>query len=235
MSSTRWERWSPASGLVATAFGAVGAACERGWPGARSPGAVAAFITAHRPAILMQSAGFLLSAAIMLWFLADLRRFLGRGRDDDHLPQIAYGAGVAWAALAMVAQAFQVGVAMAPDGDVSAPLLWTLAAMFGIANLPLAMMLGAVAVVSLRERVFPVWLGVVAIGAAVAQVLLWLGTFADHGPLAAGGWLSTALYPLFAAWLVPASILMLKHTDAAGARLTVRDRAHTLELSARLR
>ena len=45
--------------------------------------------------------------------------------------------------------------------------------------------------------------------AAAAQALLWLTTVIDSGPLAADGWLSFALYPLFLVWLVPATVIMM--------------------------
>jgi hypothetical protein len=85
-----------------------------------------------------------------------------------------------------------------------------MAAFFTIANLPLAVMLLSVAVVSLRHRAFPLWLAWIALLAAAAQALLWLATVVDSGPLALQGWLNFALYPFFLVWLVPATAFMIK-------------------------
>jgi hypothetical protein len=83
-----------------------------------------------------------------------------------------------------------------------------MSAVFTVANLPLAVMLVAVAVLSLRHHAFPLWLGWIATAAAVAQALLWSATVVHSGPLASDGWLSFALYPVFLIWLVPATVIM---------------------------
>jgi len=55
----------------------------------------------------------------------------------------------------LLAQAFQVGLAGSPhDGQVPPALISTMDAVFILANVPLAIMLAAVAVVSLRTHAF---------------------------------------------------------------------------------
>jgi hypothetical protein len=39
---------------------------------------------------------------------------------------------------------------------------------------------------------------------------LWCGTIVASGPLAPNGWLTYALYPVFAVWLVATTIVMIK-------------------------
>lgn len=221
MHATRWERWGAASGLASLAVGAAGGALERGWPSASDPSAVAAFIADKRTEILGQSMLFVLSAALFLCFLGSLRSFITRaegGPATETLSTVLFGAGTVWVGLSMVAQALQVGQAMDPSAGVQPALLWTMSAMFSIANLPLAVMLLAVGVVSSRSRAFPVWLGWLSVAAAGAQVLLWFGTVVRSGPLAPNGWLTYALYPLFALWLVPTAVLMLKRSGELAAR-----------------
>ena len=46
--------------------------------------------------------------------------------------------------------------------------------------------------------------------ASAAELLLWIGTIAQTGPLAPNGWLTYALYPLFLCWLLPTAIVMLR-------------------------
>jgi hypothetical protein len=204
MNETQWERYGAASGFAMVAFGAAATVFER------AP-VTAADFAANRTALLTQSMLFLLGAAASLWFLGSLRTYLlrfegGTGR----LAAVVFGSGIAWATLNMAAQAFQVGAAGDPKGETPTALLKTMGAVFTIANLPLAVMLLAVAVVSMRYHAFPLWLGVVAIVAAGAQALLWSATVVQSGPLAPDGWLSFALYPFFLIWLVPATAIMMK-------------------------
>lgn len=215
MSAKTWERWGAVSGLVSLAAGAAGGALERGWPSARDPAAVEAFVAHHRTAILAQSMLFVVSAGIFLWFLGSLRAFLAHAEGaSGETSTVAMAAGSIWAGMSMVAQAFQVGSATAP-GAAQPALLSTMAATFTIANLPLAVMLVTVGIVSLRHRAFPVWHGWLSFGAAAAQLLLFLGTVIPKGPLSPAGWLASALYPFFALWLVPTAVMMMRgHRDA---------------------
>jgi hypothetical protein len=211
MREASWERLGAASGFAAFASGAAGGALERGWPSGNDPTAVAAFIAQHRAAILGQSMLFVLSAGIYLWFLGSLRDFLARAEGGTgRVSAVAFGAGSAWVALSMVAQAFQVGVAMPAAGTPQPALLCMLAAAFGIANLPLAVMLVAVAAVSWRTHAVPRWLGWISVVTAGAELILWMGTVVDSGPLAPTGWLAYVLYPAFAIWLLPTTVVMMR-------------------------
>jgi hypothetical protein len=198
-------------------LGGVGGALERGWPSANDPDAVARFIAANKPAILGQSMAFVLSAGIYMWFFASLRAFLARAEGEiGRLSALVFGAGLVWTGLQMAAQAFQVGAAMAPLGTLQPPILWMMAAMFSISNLPLAIALLATALVTFRTKVFPGWLGMIAVAAAVAQVVLWMGTVVRSGPLAPNGWLTYALYPIVALWLLPTTIVMIRKAGNVG-------------------
>src|SRR4029453_10218304 len=103
---------------------------------------------------------------------------------------------VAWATINMVAQAFQVGVASDPEGSAPEALLRTMSAVFTIANLPLAVMLVAVAVISLRYHAFAIWLAWLAFAAAGAQSVFWGSAEFDTGPPAAAGWAGFRPLPL---------------------------------------
>jgi hypothetical protein len=204
MNEIRWERYGAASGFAMVALGAVAVVFER------TP-VTAADFAANRTALLTQSMLFLAGAAASLWFVGSLRSYLLRAEGGTgRLSGVAFGAGIAWAALNMLAQAFQVGVASDARGEAPAALLKTMTAVFTVANLPLAVMLVAVAVVSLRHHAFPVWLGWLSVAAAGAQALLWMATVVQSGPLASDGWLSFALYPFFLVWLVPATVIMIR-------------------------
>jgi len=73
--------------------------------------------------------------------------------------------------------------------------------------------LAFVAVLSLHTKVFPVWLGWLAVVAAAAAVLLTFALVDPTGPLAPQGWASYLLYPAPIVWLVPAATVMIRRID----------------------
>src|SRR5512132_3625248 len=108
--------------------------------------------------MLAQSMLFLAGAALYLWYLGSLRTHLhGAEGGTGRLSAVAFGAGTVWVGVNMVAQAFQIGLAADPAAGAPAALVGTMNAVFTIAALPLAMMMAAVATVSLRYRAFPAW------------------------------------------------------------------------------
>jgi hypothetical protein len=213
MNQTRWERWGAASGFGALALSAAAMVFERGpLTPDQSREAVVAHLTANGSAMLTQAMLFLAGAAVYLWFIGSLRTFLARAESGTgRVSTVAFGAGVTWIGVNVVAQAFAVGLAMAPAAGAPPALISTMNAMFTIAALPLGVMLIAVAVVSLRHRAFPAWIGWLAVAAAVSQFVLWYGTVVHTGPLAADGWLSYALYFVFLAWFIPAIVAMVRN------------------------
>ncbi|HVY50537.1 MAG TPA: hypothetical protein VHA07_03155 [Devosia sp.] len=217
------QRAGAIAGALALAAGGVGGALERGWPSSDDAAAVAAFVRDNGPAVLGQSAGFVLSAAFYILFLSALRaRLKSTEGDGAWLSAAMFGAGLVWVTLSILAQALQTGVATAALHGVEPPqaLLWTLVSVFGVANLPAALMLTAVGVAIVRGRAFPLWLGWIALAAALAQAVLTAGAFVPSGPLSATGWATYALYPVFLVWLLPTIVLMWssRSADAPGAR-----------------
>jgi hypothetical protein len=211
MNESRWERYGAASGFAMVILGAAASMFER------TP-VTAADFAANRTALVTQSMLFLAGAGVSLWFVGCLRTYLLRAEGGSgRLSGIAFGAGIAWAALNMLAQAFQVGAASDPAGETPTALLETMTAVFTVANLPLVVMLVAVAVVSLRHHAFPVWLGWLSVVAAGAQTVLWVATVVQSGPLASDGWLSFLLYPFFVIWLVPATAIMVRRAGRPSA------------------
>jgi hypothetical protein len=68
----------------------------------------------NQTALLTQSMLILAGAAFSLWFIGSLRTHLLRAEQEQgagRLSSVAFGAGIAWAALNMLAQAFQLGAA----------------------------------------------------------------------------------------------------------------------------
>ena len=222
--------WSATAAFVALVAGAAGGALERGWPSGNDPVAVAAFIAAHRPAILGQSALFLVSSMAYFWFFGSLRAFIAeREGAGARLASIVSSAGTAWIALGMVAQALQIGQTLAAPTGVEPSMMWTMAAVFAIANLPCAVMLAAVAVATLRYGVFARWLGALTIVASLAQLVLSAGAIVTAGPLAPNGWLTYVLYPLIVVWLVPTAVVLFRSRRPGCSRDTDTEVASAVE------
>jgi hypothetical protein len=214
MNDRRWERCGAATGFAVVALSVLATVFER------SPVSAADFAE-HRTALVTQSMLFLASAGVMVWFVGSLRSYLMRAEGDaGRLSTVAFGAGVAWVVLNMVAQAFQIGVADNPQGDAPAAMIRMMSAVLTIANLPLAVMLAAVAVVALRYRAFPAWLGWLTVVIAGAPTVLFLSTAIDSGPLATDGWLSFVLYPFVLVWLVPTTVVMVSRLGTRQSTIT---------------
>ncbi len=225
MNETRWQRWAAASGFVALAFGAAAVALERPWPSTSDPDGFPAFLAANRGAILAQSMLFVISAGVFMWFLGSLRSFLIEAEGaTGRLSTLAFAAGMIGYGLNVVGQAPQItltlpsAAGMAPgSAAVLTDLGWV---MLIVANIPLAVMFFAVAVVSLRTRVFPVWLGWLAVLAGAAAALLSFAVVDPSGPLAPQGWASYLLYPASIVWLVPAATVMIRRIGRRPAATT---------------
>jgi hypothetical protein len=209
------ESWAAASGYVVVLFGVAGAAFERGGPPLNAPvEETIAFFSTYRSELLSQSLMFVFSAGAYLWFYGVLRTFLLQAEGGPGtLSTTAFGAGIVSAGIQMVFQGLQVALAVASNHPVDP----TLAALFSNATLalsvigyvPLAVMLTAVAVVSLRDHAFPVWLGWLSAFAAMAHVLMSIGLVVEDGPLVPGATLTYGLYTVTVVWLVATTTAMV--------------------------
>lgn len=215
MSKTNWERWGAASGYLVLVLGIAAAAFERGAPPANAPAEESlAFFTAYRSELRMQSLLFVLSAGVYLWWFGSLHSFLVRAEGETaRLSTIAFGAGVLWVGLQLVLQSVQVALAMGVGDDMTSALVGMLGdlayVLSVIAYVPMAVMLAAIATVSLRAGVFPAWLGWLSALAAAANLVMSLGIAVDSGPLVPGGALTYLLYALMPIWLVAVTTVMV--------------------------
>jgi hypothetical protein len=217
----RPERLAAYSAFAALALGAVGMLFERADPSVLSagPAEFASWARAHNDALLAQSVFFSLSAAPLLMFFAGLRAVLRqpgrqRGANRVDLSLVVLGAGALWVTLQLVAQAVQVAMASAAGhgaadefvaslGDLMhVPLTW--------ANLALGTALGCTAVVALRDRALPRWLGWLSAATAGVQLVSVAGARVQKGPLSDRGALAYLPYPVFVAWLVSAAVSLLR-------------------------
>lgn len=227
MDEIRWERWGAASGFGAILAGAAAMIFERGTLSASDPVAkMVAHYTANQDALRAQALMFVIGAGFFLWFAGSLRSFLARAEGGTgRLSMVAYGAAVASTVVTLVALAFQVGLASAASDAGQPALIGMMDALFVIANLPLAVMLVAIAIVTFRTAAFPAWLGWLSGVAAFAQLVPVLGIALDGGPLAADGWLSAYLpYPLYALWLACTVVVTIARLGSPQPRLVDRHR-----------
>jgi hypothetical protein len=213
MDRIRWQRWGAASGFAVLALGAAAAAIDAGTVSVRDPvETITAYFSDNRTALLAQSLLFVIGAGIFVWFLGSLRSFLARAEGPTgRLSEVAFGAGVAYVAISLGAQAGQIGLAMASEvAPVQPALLGTTWALFTIASVPLAVMLAATAAVAFRTKVFPAWLAWLSLAVAAAYLMLLCGIVVESGPLSPTGWVTYAPYPLYGLWLVSATVVMVR-------------------------
>ncbi len=234
MTGKGWERWGAASGFAVLLIGAVGTAFERGAPKVSAPAAqVAEFFADNRAALITQSLVFMLGAAFFIWYLGSLRGFLMRAEHGaGRLATVAFGAGIAWVAIHAAAQAFQSGMAFVTHNAVPAAVLGgmygTAYALFTLADVPLAVMLFATAAVSLRMKAFPAWLGWFSLAAGVVTLAMPLSLLFASGPFAPGGWLTYVQYPVYAAWLLCTTTVMIIELGRPAPVATLPEAATTL-------
>jgi hypothetical protein len=214
MNGQRWERWGAATGYLVFALGVAAASFERGAPPANAPvDAILAYFTTYRTELRIQSLLFVLSAGLYLWFFGSLRSFLLRHEGETgRLSTVAFGAGAVWAGMQMVVQSGQASLAMGAGSDVGPALAGMISdltyVLSVIAYVPMAVMLAAVAVVSLRTGAFPAWVGWLSAVAAAANLCMSLGIVVDGGPLVPGGPLTYVLYVLLPVWLLAVTTVM---------------------------
>ncbi len=209
------ERLGAMSGYIVVMLGMAAASFERGAPTANAPLAdTIAYLSKYRAELLAQSILFVLSAGAYLWFFGSLRARLERAEGETgRVSAVAFGAGVVSVALQMLLQVFQVAAVAAgparPDAGGMAQFARIGWALSVVAYVPFAVLLAATAVVSVRYRALPIWIGWLSAGLAVAHIVMFLGIAADSGPLVPGGALTYALYGLALVWLISVATVMV--------------------------
>lgn len=208
MRGVTWERWGALAGLVALFIGGIAAVFERSTPNPNpSASDVVNFYVENRSALLVQSLLFVLSSGIFLWFLAGLRSRLARTEGHtDKVSSIVHAAGVTWIVINLVMQAPQIALARAAGGELQPQVAVVVndvgLALATIADVPVAVMVAGVGMLSFRAAGLPVWLGWLSTVVAVLHLVAWFGVVTDADPLAPGGWSTFLVYPAFVVWLL---------------------------------
>lgn len=228
MTSMLIRNFSVTTGYLSLLCGIGAVALERPWPG--NPQDLPAFLAANRTAVLWQGLLFLAGGALFMWFLGSLRTFMIRSEPHrGPVTLVAFTAGMVGYGLTMLALAPQIALTL-PDRDWIGATTAAMAVDLGyvmltVANVPIAVMYAAVAVVSLRHRAFPPWLGWLSAAAAACCAGLVLALIDPTGPMAPQGWLSYLLYLVPVVWLTATPTVMLllgrNRTTRPGIRITV--------------
>lgn len=155
MTTDPGRQWAIATGYGAVLCGIGAVMLERPWPA--DPAALPDFLAQNRIVIIWQGLLFVLGAGFFMWFLGSLRTFLIRVEPvRGRVTMIAFAADMVGYGLTVVALAPQIALTL-PGRTWIEPAMAAMAVdvgyvMLTLANLPMAVMYAAVAVVSLRER-----------------------------------------------------------------------------------
>lgn len=211
------------SGLLSVALGAAGGALEGvlsgPWPEAGDPG-YAGYLLANRAPILAQSMLFVVSSAVLLWFLAYVRGYLLRTeKAPGTLSALTFGAGVLVCGMNILGQAAQLTLTLPSESRITPEVAGAVADLclvtLNLANLPAGIMFSAVALLSLRLLAYPRWLGLIAAAVAAAAFISAFSLVPAEGALAPTGWLTTVLRPVPLLWYVPAAVIMYRRRGTA--------------------
>lgn len=207
------ERSGAFAGFASLILGAAAVIFERGAVGQdASAQEISDFLAANGSAQRTQALLFVLGSGALIWFLGALRSFLsGAEGDSGNLANVAFAAGVGSTILTLAALSFQAGLTLGAGGEALPALVAVMTVLFSVANLPLAVMLLAVAILAFRTRALPAWLAWLSVAAAATQTVPLFGLLAESGPLAFDGAVSVYLpYPLYVAWLGCTSFVLFR-------------------------
>lgn len=235
MNETRSERWVAACGFGMLVAAAAAVMLERGAgiTARTTTEEVVDLFANNHGALLAQSLLFVISTGFFVVFLAGLLSFLSRAEGGTGvLSTAAFGAGIVWCAISLVAQAVQVALAMTSVSEAPPDLVGTMSdlmfALLTVGNVPLAVLLGATGMLSLQAKAFPAWLGWLSLVAAATHLVVAFGIVVETGPLAPGGLVTYAAYPLMVTWVLATTIMMIRRFGKpTSAPAVVRVRQHS--------
>ena len=203
MRRIRWERWAPASGIAYVALFLIALFVSGDDPG-DSDEEILSYYADSGNRVTDIVGFFLIAVAVLffLWFVSTLRnRLRSVEPEPKSLSALAFGAGVASAALLMAAAAFFVAISVAVEDTDEFRLDPNLARLVGDVGYLLfvgstmvaSVLVTATSVLALRTAVLPKWLGWVGFVAALALLV------------------AVFFFPIFVlwAWVLVVSVLLI--------------------------
>jgi hypothetical protein len=212
MADPRWERLGAATGIVFVLLSLL-ALIIGGSPGA-SPDVVQYFVD-NRERALVQSFLAGVASIFFVWFLGSVRSYLraaegGTGR----LSAVAFAGGIVTLGFLMfsltVTTALADGMAENADPDTSRAFYALVIQASDLTFFPVVAFTGASALVILRTKALPAWLGWLGIGVAVLSLSRGTAFFVEVGPFSSAGMLESVAIMAFLLWLLLTSILLVR-------------------------
>jgi hypothetical protein len=205
----RWERLAAGLGIVFVLLQLGAGAVLGGAPALDAPSPeIRSYLADDGANVLLAASMGALAAFFGLWFLGTLRAFLERAEGaQGHLSTVAFGAGLVTITLATTASLPTVALAWNDTAALAEPgLLQAVWNLNTLALVPIGSSAGvfclAAAIVILRIRVLPAWVGWIGVLAAVVGVIATFFLVADdpNSPLGTpanlGGFLLSMLFIL---------------------------------------
>ena len=175
-----WERYAPLAGVVSVVLWVVGALIEQGAIKDKTPETLLASYTGKEGRILLGGLLWLIGTLVFFWFLGSLRATLAEAEGGVlRLTTIAFAGGVGAAICGLLFPGADMGAAITDDKDLSAPTAEAIRvvgnAFFIGAEIALAVLLIATALVVFRTRVLPVWIAWISVILGIVLIILPIG------------------------------------------------------------
>ncbi len=185
MERRSWDRYSPLAGVAAVILWVIGVVISESGDAPtddESAQGVLNYFTEDESQIMAGEITFAIGVLFFIWFLGSLRSHLFAHEPSGHYTALAYGSGLLASVAMLIGAAVLIQPSFLDDGDLSAEAAQALAqvsdAMFGVVELTLVVTLLATAIVILRTRALPRWLGWASLALAVLLLIIpigWIG------------------------------------------------------------
>jgi hypothetical protein len=211
-----WERLAAGSGILFVALFIAGFASATEPPSLNATNSKwVDYVLGHTKELKISSILFGLATIAFLWFAGSLAARLRDGGETRLAGVLIAGVAgaVGMVGILIAGQAAAVRIAVDSPGEVKgwADFLWVTNA---IVNFPTAVVMGAVAIATLRSGIFPQWYGALA-GLAAVVVLFGGGALAQKGFYSPDGGYILIANIVFAAWTLVTSALMVREAERA--------------------
>jgi hypothetical protein len=212
MTDPRWERLGAATGIVFVFLSLLALIIGAG-PGAEED--IVPYFVDNRQRELAQTFLAGLASIFFLWFLGSLRSYLraaegGTGR----LSAVAFAGGIVTIVVLLfsltVNTALADGMAQNADPDTSRAFYALVIQASDLTFFPVVAFTGASALVILRTKALPAWLGWLGIVVAVLSLSRGTAFFVEVGPFSSAGMLENVGIMAFMLWLLLTSIFLVR-------------------------
>jgi hypothetical protein len=212
MADPRWERLGAATGIVFVVLSVLALIIGAG-PGADED--IVPYFVDNRQRELAQTFLAGLASIFFLWFLGSIQSYLraaegGTGR----LSAVAFAGGIVTIVILLfsltVNTALADGMAQNADPGTSRAFYALVIQASDLTFFPIVAFTGASALVILRTKALPGWLGWLGIVVAVLSLSRGTAFFVEAGPFSSAGMLENVGIMAFMLWLLLTSILLVR-------------------------